>query len=378
MERNGVVSRRGVCLISALVVLCYVMVPTGVARGSLGAAPVSEVDPGAIVVDHADNLWFTEDRGIERMTTTGTFRLFAVPGLSGYYDQATPGSLAVGAGGAIWFTSGARIGRVAPSGKITLFYVPAALGVPEGLTRGPEGTLWCVLDRQTSKGQISTLARVSSGGTVTPLVKWPKTWQAPVFKGRINGLTVGPGGRLWFTATHVTNQTQGSGPSFVGYVDPRTHVVIRFPLPRAVLGICSWDTCIPTTVAVGAHRDIWFGMFDRGIGRMTPTGKVHIYPLPLGVIAPTTLALGPDGGMWFGTIGEWIGRIGRRGALTFRLVSRKRLDIYDGVTFDAAHMLWFTADCINSVGRLDPAGKVTLFHIPGTAKDAGQECPVLP
>lgn len=377
-------SRRHASLISVLIVLCCVMAPTSVAWGRHGAPVASEVDPGAMVVDHAGNLWFTEDRGIERMTPTGAFHLFAVPGLSGYFDETTPGSLAIGAGGAIWFTSGARIGRIAQGGVVMLFPVPAALGMPGGLTRGPKGTLWCVLTRHTKSGDIGTLARVSSSGIVTPIVSRPKTGQAPVFGGRINGLTVGPDGKVWFTATHVTNQAEGSGPSIVGYLDPHTQVVRRFPLPLdvilAVLGICepNGNGCIPTTVAVGAHGDAWFGMFGPGLGHMTPTGKVHMYRLPRNVLAPATLAAGPDGAMWFGTIGAWIGRIDNRGALTWRLISRKRLDVYDGLTFDATHMLWFTADCINSIGRLDPAGKVTLFHIPGTAKDAGQECPTLP
>lgn len=366
-------SRRGACLIGALV-LCCALAPQRMARSSHNSPLVTEVDPGAMVIDRAGNLWFTENRGLERMTQTGTFRLFAVPGLSGYFDETTPNSLAVGPGDSIWFTSGGRIGRLDKQGVLTLFRVPATLGTPDGLTRGPHGTLWCVLTR----GNTNTLARVSSSGTVIPVVQWPRPGHVGVFGGRINGLTVGADGKVWFTATHVTDQTEGFGPSFAGYVDPHTYKVTRFPLPRFVLGVCPWDDCIPLAMTVGMHGAAWFGMFGSGLGRVTPSGKVQMYPLPRGIIAPTTLALGPDGAIWFGTIGAWIGRIGRQGALTWTLITHRWPEVYDGLTFDSAHRLWFTVECKNSVGRLAPGGKVSLFHIPGTAKDAGQECPTLP
>ncbi len=361
-------------LMSLIAMLCGALIPQRVGWAAWQAPRVAEVDPGALVVDGAGHLWFTEDRGIERMTPTGAFHLFAVPGLSGFVDQTTPGSLAIGAGGAIWFTSGDRLGRIGAQGTLTLFRVPTARGTPQDLTRGPDGTLWCVLTR----GNVSTLARVSSTGTVTPLTAWPHNGRVGVFGGRINALAVGADGRVWFTATHVTDQTQGSGPSFVGYVEPHTHAVRRFSVPRAVLGICPWDDCIPLALTLGAGGAAWFGMFGAGLGRMTQSGTVTMYRLPRGVIAPTTLALGPDAAIWFGTIGAWIGRMGRHGALTWRVLSRKRLDVYGGLAFDAAHKLWFTVECRNSIGRLDPASHVTLFHIPGTAQDAGHDCPTLP
>lgn len=93
--------------------------------------------PSGITVGSDNNLWFTEyDRNkIGCMNVTGTVTEFDIPS-----PGLHPGDIALGTDGYFWFTEDRGIGRISPSGAITEFGLPCL--APHAITAGPDGNLW--------------------------------------------------------------------------------------------------------------------------------------------------------------------------------------------------------------------------------------------
>lgn len=120
------------------------------------------------------------------------------------------GDLALGPDGRPWFGSGSELGHVLPDG--TVEFRPAYAN-PDGLAVGPDGALWMI-------GYPGYLARLdtASGEVCTfPL-------QAGTSQQYFHGLTAGPDGNLWYTASRVT------GP------DTSQSYFARFALDASVKG----------------------------------------------------------------------------------------------------------------------------------------------
>jgi len=363
---------RGVPAFAAVVALflCLCM-PAGTTVSARAQRARLNVYPGSIVTGPDGTLWFTESRGIERLTTSGKFRLFGGPGLGG-------SSLAIDKTGQVWFTSGQRIGRIDAHGRINLFPVPKSQGYPTVFT-DPHGQLWRMLLLEPGDITHAAFAHITPEGTMTPIF----TLKAAT----LSGLTVAHDGRFWFTETRITDPTQGSGPMNAGWILPDGRST-RFPLPRTVPNLCGPKDCLlASDITTSSDGALWFGYFGPAIGRVTGKGHVDLYSLPSTTVAPTSMVQGPDGNIWLGTVGFGIDRIDRTGQVTFFPVS-SRLDIYggfvdgglasSGLTVGRDRALWFTMACQNSIGRISLSGQVTRFQIPGTATDAGSGCPSLP
>lgn len=350
----------------------------GVARHSQrsGNADMADAHPGQIAAAPDGSLWFTENRGIQHLSPSGRFRLFAVPGAAGTAGDNTPGSLVVDPRGTVWFTAGRNIGRLAGDGKLLLFPVSRHLGAPAFLTKGPDGTVWCALAAAADRTYNFAIARILPSGAVLPVFTWPKRGSIPGSLDRLDAFAVGAGHRIWLADTFVTNFTQGSGPTFVGYIDSHMRIV-RFPLPRAIGHVCqSW--CTPLSIVIGTDGVVWFGLLNPGLGRLTPNGVPSIISLPRSVIIVTTLAPGLNGKVWFGTVGSGLGYVTRAGRVRYFALSPHRTDGYEGVASVPDGSLWFTIACQNSIGHITSTGKIKVVHIPGTVADAGAQCPGLP
>ena len=370
---------RGVPTFAAVVVLFLCLcVPAGATFSARAQQARPNVYPGSIVTGPDGNLWFTEARGIERLTTSGKFRLFRVPGLGGSGGGDAPSSLAIDKTGQVWFTSGQRIGRLDAHGRITLFPVPKSLGYPTVFS-DPQGQLWRMLLLEPGDTTHAAFAHVTPEGKMTPIF----SLQAAT----LSGLTVARDGRFWFTETRITDPTQGSGPMYADWILPDGRSA-RFPLPRTVANLCDPKDCLlASDITTSSDGSMWFGYFGPAIGRVTGKGHVAVYSLPLTTLIPTSMVQGPDGNIWFGTVGYGIDRIDRTGQVTFFPVS-SRLDIYggfvdgglasSGLTVGRDRAMWFTMACQKSIGRITLTGQVTRFQIPGTATDAGSGCPSLP
>jgi hypothetical protein len=206
---------------------------------------------------------------------------------------------------------------------------------------------------------------------------WPAKGTLPGSTDQLDAYALGPGDRLWFADTFVTNVTQGSGPSFVGYLD--THLrLVRFPLPTSVAGACNPDQCIPISLRIGTDGILWFGLEGPGLGRMPPESVPQITALPRSAIIVTAFAPGAAGSVWFSAIGAGIGHVSRAGQVNYIVVSRTRTEAYEDITAASNGSLWFTVGCENGIGHATATGVITITHIPGTIADAGDQCPNLP
>ena len=330
--------------------------------------------PRQIATAPDGSLWFGENRGIEHLLPSGQFHLFAVPGAPGTFGEHTPGSLVVDARGTVWFTSGQDIGRLENRRVLSMIPVPLSQGKPTLIMKGPDGTLWCV----SEIGSTSSygFGRISSDGRVHPAFIWPKRGSIPRSFVQLDAIAVGKNDRFWFAETFVTDPTQGSGPTFVGYLDNRMRIV-RFPMPKSLPHVCP-SRCVPSSILIGTDGTIWFGLLGDGLGQITAKGVRHISVLPRSVIAVSTLAPDSDGGVWFGTIGTGIGHMDHTGRVKFFELSQNRTEAYEGSAPAADGSLWFTIGCTNSIGHITVTGATTVFHIPGTIADAGPQCPGLP
>ena len=117
-------------------------------------------------------------------------------------------SLAIGSDGSVWFGSRAaggdrsEFGRIAPSGKLTSYRVPD--GDPGVIAIGPEGRLWF-----PSSFGGKAFGGLNSIGPKGHLGK--PVCAAPRCRFEVDGLTTGPDGNLWFSATKAHAPYGGGG-----------------------------------------------------------------------------------------------------------------------------------------------------------------------
>ena len=84
----------------------------------------------------------------------------------------------------------------------------------------------------------------------------------------------------------------------------------------------------PEGIVAGTRGDFWFVDADDRIGRITTTGRVTLYPIPMpgqptghfrdqGRAMPTGITLGPDGNIWYTALcSNRIGRVTPSGSLS--------------------------------------------------------------
>lgn len=355
MEVILVIRDLRVYIATAALLLCLCM-PSGAAFSASSQPARPNVSPGVLVAAPDGSLWFTENRGIERLTVGGTFHLYRVPGLVTSTGLDAPSSLAIDKTGQVWFTAGQRMGRIDGRGRLTLYAVPAKLGYLT-LFSDPQGQLWRMLLREPGNTTHASFARVTPTGTITPVF----TLQAAT----LDGLTVARDGRFWFTETQITDPTQGSGPMYAGWILPDGRSA-RFSLPRTVAGLCDPNTCLlGSALATTSDGSAWFGYFGPAIGRVRANGRVTVYNLPPTASAPTSMVQGPDGALWFGTVGFGLVRIDQTGRVSDLSVGT-RMDVYGGfidgglathgLAFGKDEALWYTMMCQNSIGRMTLTG----------------------
>src|SRR5262249_12544384 len=139
-----------------------------------------------------------------------------------------------------------------------------------------------------SSSALFVMGRISPTGTTTEF-----RTSAPL------ALTAGPDGALWYTALgpqKMINEPSGK----IGRIT-MTGEVTEFPLPK--------DGIVPRFLVSGADGALWF-TFDTvennqgtagsgsGIGRITTTGAVTLFPLPSTAASASGLISDPDGNFW--------------------------------------------------------------------------------
>ena len=266
----------------------------------------------------------------------------------------SPQGITAGPDGSLWLTEisaqfslSGMIGRITTEGVVIEISQPL-YPQPKFIVTGPDGNLWFTQDDSCDNG-FSSVGRMTPAGVLTEF------WQP--FCRVLGDITVGPDGNLWFT-------WNGQSVPFVfsygvSRITP-TGVVTDFPVPRAV------------GIAAGPDGAIWFteggsvysgeGGLDR-IGRVTATGAVSEFALPAGS-APTGIAAGPDGNLWFTeSSGNKIGHMTTTGTVTeFPIPTPGSRPMH--ITHGPDGNLWFTEELGNRIGRITTAGAITEFPIP--------------
>jgi streptogramin lyase len=303
--------------------------------------------PGAIVAGPDDNLWFTEEDGVGRITPTGSISVF--PFGTGGFNH--PNSIAAGRDGNLWFTDdGGIVGtgaivRMTPAGVMTEFSQGISeQRVPDEIAASPDGSLWFTeaVAAGDDIGVVHNIGRIAPDGAITELPI--RTRWSP------GHIVAGRDATLWFT--------EGEGLSnVIGRITP-AGVVTEFSAGITQLAH-------PDAIAAGPHGSIWFtedGLGGARIGRITASGKIDEFSA--GISAgrlPTAITDGPDGNIWFTEnstrSGSRIARITPAGRITeFPAGSIGFTGNSAGIATGADGNLWFTKLRLETgaIGRLTP------------------------
>jgi RHS repeat-associated protein len=201
------------------------------------------------------------------------------------------------------------------------------------------------------------------GLTLTPVtIPTPRT---------VNPYRIGPGsnGRIWFT--DVTFRQ-------VGFI-AANGTINAF---RLIDSVDANNEVRPLAITEGPDGNGWFTLYvtnssgsplsRTGVGRVTPTGTITIFPTPTGDACVIfggahvcDITVGPDGNLWFTeTQVKRIGKITPSGQITEYLADGAGGEFYYGITAGPDGNLW-VADAFNSVVRITPAGVITFFDRQG-------------
>lgn len=279
--------------------------------GAVAEYPVPT--PGGIAAGSDGALWFTEPYSgkIGRITTKRAITEYTIP-ISG----SAPTGITAGPDGALWFGDNGTdaIGRITTSGKVTEYALSAECEYTRdiAITPGPEGTLWFTQGTPFFQTTLhECIGRITMLGAVTE-------YQLPLRSAKIDGntipnatpglgyITAGPDGALWFTEANIGN---------IGRITiSGTITEFSIPVPNnSLFGI-----------SAGPDGALWFtasgGCFEESpsaclifvateIGRITTSGVITEYPTPATVKGLWGIAAGPDGAMWFTDPDGSVGRI---------------------------------------------------------------------
>jgi virginiamycin B lyase len=117
----------------------------------------------------------------------------------------------------------------------------------------------------------------------------------------------------------------------------------------------------PWGITSGPDKALWFVSFSPpGVGRVTTSGQLKVFPFKSNVQGPLGITAGPDGALWF-TAASGIGRITTTGQLTTFPNAPSDFGIATGS--DGA--LWYSAD--SAIGRITTTGVVATYPVPGGA-----------
>lgn len=216
---------------------------------------------------------------------------------------------------------------------ISRYDVPAPDAHPIAITVGSDLHLWFVENNNHGVGRIGTTGEITeySTGTKSPI-----------------DIAAGPDGNLWVTeAQYSIGRITTSG------------VVTQFPLRERPLGI-----------AAGIDGNLWFTIPGRQyLRRITPSGALSKYNLPLPVGFPQYITSGPDGALWFTVRSP--DKIGRIDPFT-GVVTEYPLSVATnphGIASGPDGKVWFAAD--HAVGSITPDGQLTEYPIPQSVYASG-------
>jgi virginiamycin B lyase len=256
---------------------------------------------------------------------------FAIPTAGSGADR-----IVTGPDGALWFTEAyaSKIGRITTDGQISE-YTSADVLNPEWIVSGPNNALWF--------GQPRGVGSIQTNGSI-------EIHHTPPAGGDVGVLTVGPDGRLWFTAETpdeiVAMTTAGQ--------------FTEYPLGQGK---------VPVAIVTGGDGALWFSEVGTSmIGRITTSGQITEFPLPRPNTEVYYLIVGPDGAIWFQEFKPFdpdrIGRISESGDIIDFPMPTYLVSI-GGIATGLDGRIWFTDNNGSAIGRMSLEGQFELFPLSG-------------
>ena len=160
----------------------------------------------------------------------------------------------------------------------------------------------------------------------------------------LDSITAGPDGNLWFTEVG----------GHIGRITPSGQITeFNLPIPGVVN---------PRGITTGPDGALWFTAAN-GVGRVTTAGHVDAYPIGNDPSLPLRdIASGPDGNLWFTEYGA-LWHISQDGQ---HLVYVPLPDGSKpgGLVSGPDRNIWFTDQGNNSIARVSPTGAIREFRLP--------------
>lgn len=256
---------------------------------------------------------------------------------------------------------GASAASAGDPGVMTLHPIPSRPAGPQGIVAGPDGAEWFI---EIDTGNIGRLAHDGS------FTEFPTPNGGKEF---LRGITVGPDGALWFTdsGSCVNDNCDYLVNGRIGRITVTGQVTIYpVPVPKAD----------PWNITLGPDGNLWFtetgDYFNpdssnyAAIGRITPSGRLTEFLLPSGS-GPNGITVGPDGALWFTENGtSKIGRITTGGSISESVIPTPD-SAPIGITTGADGALWFTEQFGQRIGRVTTAGSFTEYPLPHGGNPVG-------
>jgi virginiamycin B lyase len=209
---------------------------------------------------------------------------------------------------------------------------------PTSIAASPFGTLWYVNWPLIPPGPCNwSIGRITTKGAST-CFRDPKV----IYPQRI---VAGPDSAMWFT---IGGMPDGSSRG-IGRIS-KTGAITVYPLAHYA-----------DRIALGSDRALWFTYSDtNAIGRITTTGALSSFTDP-SISDPRGIAAGPDGALWFLNAGNnTIDRITTKGQITsYR--GPFGLTVQSGITAGPDGAMWFTNPANNTIGRITTTVTPAIF-----------------
>ncbi len=152
---------------------------------------------------------------------------------------------------------------------------------------------------------------------------------------------------------------------FDGVRSPERAIAASALPASAVVGLRAAAPVLPGDIARGPDGNLWFTLVGRNrVGRITPRGRITLFPIPTPRSGPLRIATGPDGNVWFTeNAGNRIGRVTPGGRVAEFALPRPGSRPL-GITAGPDGNVWFVEGGARRVGRITPRGRVAEFALP--------------
>lgn len=320
--------------------------------------------------------WAAVASTVASATQEGLIERFPIP--VAYVESL--GEITGSTEGGVWFTRYHEylnyVEHVAPNGDLNASYENLFAANPYDLTQGPDDSVWFISSEWFEADPGEEMVRLGEA-SVTGGLSYPPTPQPNSAEGEWTPMTLteGPEGAMWLveyaskTGKVVFTRIATSGATS------------SFSIPTGE-GEDVPEASSPAALVAGPEGDIWFvddghnALGENFVGRITPSGEVKEFPIPMADSDPCAIAVSTEGTIWFEECAvSKIGRISPSGAVQeFDVPSLNvpsRLGQLHSLARGPSGTMWFTTQLPEEgVGWISPSGEV--HRLPQQLLDSGR------